>query len=632
MTIQRIRANTRKRLLTVGVGALLFACLWFWSELTTWQRLVQSSNNRLLETAQVVSRHVDTIVALADQALAELTLQAQTASGDDTATRRLAVDMQQLVRTSPVLGSISYLGADGRLISTTRERTRPGPDAALEEAIRFHRMNASGQIHIGAPPPRDRGVGHYLPISRRISGPSDTFAGVMVVTVDLNHVSRFLESFQPNGDSAFFLLRADGHVLMRYPVRGQTMRSASTDGAHVRSPGAADANDRHDLQPPGTGSGRLTGHFRDAQTGITVIASRSRSALFHSWMSRSGYPWLGIGTAYLCVIVMSLRWVRQIRLRELGETKIAAQEMEFRLIANASTDIIEKITGDGIRRYVSPAALSLLQRAPDELVGTSIFEDMDGETKARWQDALARLAEGSTSQSVLYRHQRPDGATIWLESALSRVESAADGETPNGIVVITRDVTRQQIATQELDSLAMTDELTGLFNKRHFNTCLSAMFSDAQATRQPLSLLLIDLDRFKLFNDTYGHLAGDRALRAVADVIQARLQGTFGIAARYGGEELAVLLSHQNDMAVRAIAETIRSSVASLSIPHVGNAPFGHVTISIGHATVVPATSTSQNDLITDADRALYQAKSGGRNQCRSHDEMGEPGMLTKVG
>ncbi len=172
MTIQRIRANTRKRLLTVCVGALLFACLWFWSELTTWQRLVQSSNNRLLETAQVVSRHVDTIVALADQALAELTLQAQTASGDDTATRRLADDMQQLVRTSPVLGSISYLGADGRLISTTRERTRPGPDAALEEAIRFHRMNASGQIHIGAPPPRDRGVGHYLPISRRISGPA----------------------------------------------------------------------------------------------------------------------------------------------------------------------------------------------------------------------------------------------------------------------------------------------------------------------------------------------------------------------------------------------------------------------------------------------------------------------------
>ncbi len=631
MKIQSIRTSTRKRGLTVFAGALVFACLWFWSELTTWRRLVHSSNNRLIETAEVVSLHADTILALADQALAELTLQAQTFAGNDDAAGRLADEMQRLVRTSHVLGGMSHIGVDGRLVSTTLDRMGVGLNASLEEAVRFHRASISDKIHIGSANRGDRDSAAFLPISKRIDGPNREFAGVMVAMVDLDEIARFMQSFNSGGDSSIFVLRGDGQVLMRYPSRGQAMKAGSFDSTDIRSLSTSDVKGRHDYQLPGSGSARLSGYFRNTETGITVVASRSRSALFHAWMSRSGYPWLGIGTAYIGVIIMSLRWIRQIRLRELGEQKIAAQELEFRLIANASTDIIEKITIDGIRLYVSAAARNLFQRPPEELVGTSIFEGMEDDAKAQWQTVLSRLNQGATSQSVLYRHQEPDGSTIWLESALSRLDNA-NGEALDEIVVITRDVTRQQTITQELDSLAMTDELTGLFNKRHFNNCLSSMFVDAADKRQPLSLVLIDLDRFKLFNDNYGHLAGDKALRAVAEVIQTRLQGTFGIAARYGGEELAVLLGHQNDMAVRAIAETIRSGVASLAIPHVGNLPFGHVTISAGHATIVPAPGGSQTELIAEADRALYLAKSDGRNQCRSHRELGTPNTLNNTG
>lgn len=630
MSAGSIRADTRKRVFTVLAGAVLFACVWIWSERTTWERLLLSSNNRLMETAEVIALHTDTISAVAEQALAELTLQAKAAAQQGGATYRLAAEMNRLVRTSHLLGSISYVGPDGRLVSSTLDRSLTGKDVSEEDDFRFHRDNASSQARIGLPSRSRRGDGWFLPISQRINGPSNAFAGMLIVTINLEHLSRFIESFSLGGDNSFFLLRDDGALLMRFPLRARSMKAGLAEIEHFGTLDPTDIKGNREFELPDTGSSRLSGYYRSKQTGMTVIATRSKSALFHFWVTRSGYPWMGILAAFIGVVVISLRWIRQIRLRELGEQKIAAQELEFRLIANASTDIIEKIRLDGIRDYVSPAALSVLQQPPEALVGTCIFDGLDGDATRQWQAALLRLNAGSTSQAVLYQHTRPDGSTIWLESALSRVNNvSSDG--PNAIVVITRDVTRQQIITQELDSLATTDELTGLFNKRHFNNRLSSMLAEARAQKQPISLLLIDLDRFKLFNDTYGHLAGDKALRAVADVIQARLQGTFGIAARYGGEELAVLLAHQNDMAVRAIAETIRSGVASLSIPHAGNVPFGHVTISIGHATMLPKSSTSENDLIGEADRALYLAKSNGRNRCQSHRELGETGGLKYI-
>ncbi len=166
---------------------------------------------------------------------------------------------------------------------------------------------------------------------------------------------------------------------------------------------------------------------------------------------------------------------------------------------------------------------------------------------------------------------------------------------------------------QELDALATTDELTRLFNKRHFNAQLHSMLTVAQANHQPLSLVLIDLDRFKVYNDTYGHLAGDSALRDVAAVIKSQLAGTDGLAARYGGEELVVLLPDKDAGEARRIAEAIREAVASRGIAHAENLPWGHVTISSGYATALPDQAVSENDLIAKADRALYMAKTAGR-------------------
>lgn len=169
-----------------------------------------------------------------------------------------------------------------------------------------------------------------------------------------------------------------------------------------------------------------------------------------------------------------------------------------------------------------------------------------------------------------------------------------------------------QDANRRLAELAWRDELTGLSNRRHFEDALAEEWARAQRVRTPVALVLVDIDHFKRLNDTLGHVAGDRALHAVARVIEQCARRPGDVAARYGGDEFAVLLPGGRAAHVHALAEEIRQAVEALTLPHPGH-PLDHVTVSVGVASMVPADAA--NAVIVDtADRALYRAKAGGRN------------------
>ncbi|MCJ2032757.1 diguanylate cyclase [Methylobacterium sp. J-068] len=166
----------------------------------------------------------------------------------------------------------------------------------------------------------------------------------------------------------------------------------------------------------------------------------------------------------------------------------------------------------------------------------------------------------------------------------------------------------------ELERLATTDALTGLCNRRRFDEVLAREWRRAVRTQQPLSLVLLDADYFKGFNDRYGHQRGDEALRLIARSIEATTDPTRDITCRIGGEEFAVILPDTDAEGAKLVAERMREAIAGWKVPHVAN-PHGILSVSAGLAQIPQTPAADPAALIAAADRALYGAKSQGRNR-----------------
>lgn len=178
-----------------------------------------------------------------------------------------------------------------------------------------------------------------------------------------------------------------------------------------------------------------------------------------------------------------------------------------------------------------------------------------------------------------------------------------------------------QTVNNELQILATEDGLTGLANRRHFNQVLDNRFEQAKSNQVPLSLLLLDIDHFKLYNDTYGHPAGDECLRQVASLIRLSLGRPTDLAARYGGEEIAIILPSTDLKGALMVAEGIRRAVEEANIESRLTKP-GRVTVSIGVAGYTPALNAyDYQEMLVRTDRALYKAKQNGRNQVAADPE-----------
>jgi diguanylate cyclase (GGDEF)-like protein len=221
---------------------------------------------------------------------------------------------------------------------------------------------------------------------------------------------------------------------------------------------------------------------------------------------------------------------------------------------------------------------------------------------------------------VLAASGRDEALDVWYRGFLYRVVAVAVLVTLIAVLgwSLARQLRRRDRAEAELAVLAATDGLTGLANRRTFDSHLESEWLRAAREDTPLSLLLVDIDCFKAFNDAYGHQAGDHCLQSVARVLEDAARRPGDLVARYGGEEVAILLPVTSARGAARLAEAIRIGVESLALPHRHCTPAGVVTISIGAATLFPASepmTIGPKDLIAMADRALYGAKLDGRNR-----------------
>ncbi len=306
--------------------------------------------------------------------------------------------------------------------------------------------------------------------------------------------------------------------------------------------------------------------------------------------------------------------------RERLQVNLKASETLFRLLAEASNDVIVLADLSGERRYVSPAVTTVLGWEPEELLGPARVQIAHPDDVEALEDLMRACRRGEPVDALIYRCARKDGSYVWMEASIRLYHDETTWE-PIGFVNVVRDVTARKTAEEELnrafrlvENLAMVDGLTGVANRRQFEEKMNQEWKRAMRDGSLLSVLMIDVDHFKPYNDLYGHLMGDSCLRQIATTAQGVLHRSSDLFARYGGEEFVAVLPNTDSGGAQRVAEQIRRAVEMLGLAHTAS-PSGVVTVSIGCASMTLAHDSTSTVLVDAADQALYQAKSAGRNR-----------------
>ncbi|HYI10478.1 MAG TPA: EAL domain-containing protein [Thermoanaerobaculia bacterium] len=296
--------------------------------------------------------------------------------------------------------------------------------------------------------------------------------------------------------------------------------------------------------------------------------------------------------------------------RKLAETALRESEARYRLMAENSTDLIARTNMDGEIVYASDAVRTLLGYEPWEMTGRSMFDFVhpdDHHILTRFSSEVRRTHGATATYS--YRARRKDGEMVWFEST-SRVIFDPETHRMREIVSVSRDVSERRRAEEQIEYQAYHDALTGLPNRLLFRDRLTIALAHSKRQQTPLTVMFLDLDRFKYVNDTLGHSLGDELLRAVAARLRSVLREGDTIA-RMGGDEFTVLLA-DNDSAEDA-AKTAQKLLDVVARPLRLEGHELYITTSIGIA-LYPDDGDTAESLLKNADGAMYRAKESGRS------------------
>ncbi|TQR15455.1 sensor domain-containing diguanylate cyclase [Psychrobacillus soli] len=381
-----------------------------------------------------------------------------------------------------------------------------------------------------------------------------------------------------------------------------------------------------DLSTSGIGSNYLHVCKKKVRKGIEcVLTGRKSHFIFeyscHSkteirWFLLRATPFINNADDDSFVIVSHVDITNQ----KLIEFNLQRSENYYRLIAESSTDFISTQTLDGVYTYISHMCNLTLGYDSSEMLGKSAEAFIHPEDVNLFTSLQDLIQNEDKIQTITYRIRCKNGKYIWFETKC-QVFLASNGECEE-ILCISRDVTTEKLKlnqlereTHRLQKAIFIDELTGVHNRRFFNKILNEEYKKSIHSKNDFSLLMIDIDYFKQYNDTYGHPKGDQCLSLVANTLKSHVSD-IGFVCRIGGEEFCIILPNINNDQAISLANKLRYEVEELKVPHANSQTSLYITISIGVATTISHHSPQidSSELLVLADQALYKAKEDGRN------------------
>ncbi|MEM6610760.1 MAG: diguanylate cyclase [Cyanobacteria bacterium P01_C01_bin.72] len=399
--------------------------------------------------------------------------------------------------------------------------------------------------------------------------------GVMAIDITLNEISEFLNGLKISDSGRAFIIERSGKMI-----------ATSTNNSLVVAGDAG--NQRLHYRDSTDALVKATAKYLETQANNFQITDITKQFIFKHQNSRNfvqatslnGYP--GLDWLMVTVIPESdfARYMRQNTYTTIGLSTIALVAAIF-LGAIANQLIINSVT------HISDAAKAIAKGQIPACDKQPTIRDF-----AQVKEAINSIA-------------------LQLKTSTENIEHL-EWQYEQRVAESTKSL---QQDNQRLNYLANIDSLTQIHNRHHFDQALSQLWNEARQQHKVISLIMCDVDNFKLFNDTYGHLMGDRCLAAVAQAIKRGVGRQQDIVARYGGEEFAVILPQTNTAGVAAVAQRIISCVYQLNLAHTNSMVSDRVTISCGVASIIPQINDSPLELLQKADQALYQAKRQGKNR-----------------
>ncbi|WP_315721427.1 MULTISPECIES: diguanylate cyclase [unclassified Bradyrhizobium] len=606
----------RSRLPVWAAGVLALVCgaiLAFsvWSEWTSRNAEMRNAEIDLGNLARSLTQHVEDTVELADSLLRGVVTALETDDGKPGAITRLQTILKS---RKPGLGRIRGVfayGENGDWLATTEDVTLTNYNNSDRDYFVHHRTSADRSLLIGRPVQSKSGGQWVITLSRRWNHADGRFGGVVLATIDVAYFAQYYRQFDVGPHGTISLMSRDGAVLADNSEPDPKSLGRPVDEAIPYHPASGILSFRRS----GEISGRI-GFYQHAQRyPFLVLATRLEAEVLTSWRREAFVRLAVLVSLVALVIAIGIFLVKQLLQRQQLASALAAKEENFRLLAEGSSDIVTRIELDECIGYVSPSTSRVLGWHPSQLLGKRAISGVNPLDRPQLQEILDQLRKGAADEArATYRMRRRDKSEIWVEATI-RATRRPDGEL-DGFVAVTRDVTQQKTLQGRLETLAIEDGLTGLANRRRFDERLLEEWGRAYRERTSLALLMIDIDHFKAYNDTYGHPAGDECLHTVAGILADEAQRSSDLVARYGGEEFAILLPNTDATGCARLGERIRRALHTAGLVHEHNVG-GVVTASLGGAVCRPGFERSAGpaSLIEAADRALYAAKDGGRDR-----------------